>query len=142
MTKRIVTLQRVFRCCSCGRIDVYDVFAEPVHCGRPMDAERELFRGGDPEALRIDLVEYVRGGADDLQVAESVFTPPSTWITSWEVWCLKPGRQNGERIGWLGETLVGYAYQMVPGIPSYLAAGLVTNREDALAAILGAIHSS
>lgn len=129
-----------FLCRVCGRIDEYPFGAEPYHCYQPMEANRSLVRGGDPLAVSLSLVEYVRperkfpvpwlNFEDDLQGTE--WRPPPDWDPCYEVWQLRPGRRNGERIGWLGRSSLGWRYRMVKGIPEALKEGAALTREEAL----------
>ena len=107
-----LVVQRAFRCFECGKIDVYEATAEPVCCSKPMRAERELFKGGDPNELRVDLVE-IPGKSEE----------KAHWLKIYEVWFLKPGRSTGELLGLMGETLLAYEYIMVPGIASHSREG-------------------
>ena len=141
-----------YLCTRCGRVDVYHFGAEPTHCGIVMAPNRSRIRGGDPEAITLSLVDYVRGkwtrdtavhdtsligkNLDDLQA--DYFEPPETWRPCFEVWKLSPGRINGERIGWLGlEHAAGgliqlWQYKMVRGVSSFVSEGSQPTKEEAL----------
>lgn len=140
--KRVITLERLFRCPECGRCEVFSMKATPRHCGRPMDPERELFHGGDPESFRLDIVELrgPKGSHLDREdgFGADYFKVPDSWQPAFTVWVLRPGRMAGERLGWVGQGLIGWEYKMVPGLS--VTEGTTLTRDEAIALMWATIN--
>ena len=131
---------RLWRCFKCGKAESVPItnLINPWCCDREMKYDRDLFSIGDQRMEQLDLVECAAG--DDYRAPESVFQIPLNWDPAYELWVLRQGRMNGERIGWLGRTLLGWYYQMVPGIPEILRNGFKPTRDEAIAAMRYAIE--
>jgi hypothetical protein len=124
---KVITLEREFRCSKCGRIDRYEPYASPQHCGVFMDVEEELlYSGGDPEEGRLDVIDMVDPAKRRIQ--DPIYRKQWDTIVSgldfelgsndkvYEIWFLRPGRYKGEKIGWVVETPLTWKWQMVPGV--------------------------
>jgi len=127
MAKNIIVAEREFRCAKCGRIDRYEPYASPLHCGQPMHAAEELlYKGGDPEEGRVDVVTMVHPAKKP--IPDLVYKAEFDRIVSgldfevgdddllYEIWFLRPGRYKGEKIGWIVETPLTWRWAMVPGV--------------------------
>ena len=124
--KNVIRLEREFRCSSCGRVDRYEPYATPLHCGAPMNAQDELlYSGGDPEEGRIDVIDMP--DPSKRVVPDAVYQAEFDKIVRgldfpladgklYEIWFLRPGRFKGERIGWIVETPLTWKWQMVKGV--------------------------
>lgn len=135
-----------FRCSVCDQVDVYDSpFARPVHCERPMQNLGMQIVSGDPDAMEIALLKI-----DHERRPSGYFATDKDWPDWWteahELWRFSEGRNNGERIGWLGtkETiLVGiderWEFIMVPGCTP--REGVGQTRLDAIAQMWGIINA-
>lgn len=149
-------IERGFRCQVCNRVDFYvDPFAEPVHCGSPMlpDDEVRWIGSGDPKTALIDSIGCdppVNDPYGPFKVLHWKSSLPSM-LSDFDarsveaVWCLRPGRAKGERIGWLVKSqLVGAGgaksvrWFMVPGVSP--SEGVSPSRPEAFGAMLEAIE--
>ena len=114
-------------CPTCKRSEVADAAASPV-CHLPMDCLGPLFpTGKDPEAIPVALLEvYTEPVPDDA----------AHWTDRREVWFLKPGRDQGERIGWLGKASLSWRFLMTPGIAETRRQGHALTKLSALSKML------
>ena len=118
----IVIKQKIrhgFRCVTCGQVDVYDsAFAAPVHCGVSMQSlGMQIASGGDVMEIALLKIDKERRPSGFFATEKEW---PGHWNGAWELWRFQEGRNNGERIGWLGSKptlLASYAWEfiMVPG---------------------------
>ena len=122
-------MQSRFGCKKCDRIDVADHSAAAVMmCHGPMDLLGPLFPARrDPDTLDVALIKTKWS------------VPPGDcegWKDVREVWFLKPGRQDGERIGWIGKGLLGWKYLMVAGIAETKRRGMAIRKSGAIESML------
>lgn len=130
---------RLWRCFTCGKAEsVPIIFNPPFCCGKMMRCDRDLFEIQNERLEQLDLIRCSPG--DDMRAPDHVFHVPEEWDPAFELWVLRQGRMNGERIGWLGRTTLGWYYQMVPGIPEVLRSGFKHTCEDAIEAMRHAIE--
>lgn len=121
----------MFTCPVCRKQERYEPYAEPRCCHQLMQPGQELYyTGGDPEEYRIDVLKLWRNELpshfQELDVDKVG-----------EVWFLKPGRQKGERIGWLVEGKLAWQWYMVPGVNP--GEGVALDRVEALDAMISAL---
>lgn len=139
-----MTDERPFICVRCRRRDVYAATATPVCHGQPMFIGVDIFHGRDPEKLSFVWI--------DVNPAEAVFAvrdpmagpfrAPPSWLCCWDIWYrVRGSRKHGERLGWIGETLCGFAYQAVPGIAAFMAEGIAPTKMGAFAKLYNAIQA-
>lgn len=129
--KRVLKIERDFRCFVCGVVDYFDPYAEPVHCARPMRPGEDMrYHGGDPEEGRIDAIRLKKE-----HWPEGIFEHHGDEIV--EIWFLRPGRYKGEKVGWLTDTGLAVHWRMVPGVTP--EAGLAMTRNQALDDMISAL---
>ncbi len=92
--------------------------------------------GRDTERLSVDIIQ-LRGGP----ITEQLFgekAPLAGWQLqgTYEVWFLAPGRERGERVGWLRQGMLGWEYRMGPGVPEADGSGVAVSRKDAVTKML------
>jgi hypothetical protein len=128
--KRILQIEREFRCFACGRVDRYEPYAAPVCCAALMKAGEEmLYHGGDPEEGRIDAITLKKENWP-----HGIFENATAIV---EIWFLRPGRYKGEKIGWMTDTGLAVHWRMVPGVTPQ--AGIALDRASALECMIAAL---
>lgn len=112
------TAQFMFRCDSCGQVDLYPSgSALPFHCSRSMALIKKMWFGGDEGEMRLSSLELDEKVSPlGFPITEKAW--PSNWKPAYELWKLHHGRVKGERIGWYGkiELLEAWEWIMVPGV--------------------------
>ena len=124
-------IQKVdFRCYECGKVTQEPIDKDVVCCGRSMSQSGKVVEEGDEQ--RVDIVKIASYGYNPFGTHEHF---PDVW----EVWFLKPGRTNGERIGWFAKTTLAFKYKMVPGVRSVVAEGTAFTRNGIINKMISAL---
>ena len=134
-------VEKEYKCLACGNVQVAEPWAEPQHCGFRMAEGAILFKGGDPNRLNVSMVEIPKDKVSALINFETrtLLNLDPSWEPAFEVWFMKPGRKDGERIGWCGKTLLGWGYQMVDGVSSISKEGVAPTRDGVIERMLLAL---
>lgn len=125
------------RCGACERVEVVDAPLvapandnwTPICHGAPMEVLGPLFPPRtDPHDVQVSL----------LDVKEPPPEECAEWKNPRQVWFLRPGRQGGEKIGWLGESpnALGYHYLLVAGVRETYRRGFAATKARAVSDML------
>ncbi len=140
----------LYHCSTCKKALTTESALVPMCCSAGMLFERTLFHGSRPNEVAFALIERFDG--DPFAAPASVFEKPPWWRDSWEVWVLRNGRQDGERIGWLGleaprstiltaeDRVERWHFQMTPGVKT--RSGTRDTQPEAVSAMHHAIEAS
>ena len=123
------------KCRGCGDTRVIEVpivapandNGMPLCHGAPMEVLGPLF---PPRTNPDEIVVSI------LEVREPPPEECADWKNPRQVWFLKPGRQGGEKLGWIGEGFLSWKYLMVAGVRESFRRGLALSRPRAINAML------
>lgn len=100
-------VKQYWACDTCGGVLALPYGIEPECCGRVMRDGRIAFPGGDIDELRLHVLALRHPAEKDWSA-----TPEHQL----ELWQLKPGRRDGERVGWIAVYATSCEWIMVPGV--------------------------
>jgi len=124
------TLRQHFACHTCGGVIAVAYGIQPECCGALMREGKIAFPEGDPDQLRLHLLNLYRKPEVEWSIPE-----PDPVL---ELWQLKPGRRDGEKIGWIGVGFTKVEWVMVPGVT--IKSGFANTVADAAQMMLVALQ--
>lgn len=126
-----MNIKQNFTCSICNKHEIYPYEAQPKHCNQPMTPGEPIFPNDNKTETKLHMIILKRKPEIDWQL-------PTEPDQIFEVWKLKPGRANGERLGWLAKRSLSWEWKMPTGIGT-APGGLSATAEHAVQSMLLAL---